>query len=93
MLWCFTFFQVKDSNITVFAVGVGDKVNSSTLETVASEPKEKHVFKMSGFDNLDISLATNILKTVSDTPAKVEVSISLTDILNYQLTQLLHSLK
>ena len=59
--------KLEEKNVTVFAVGVGD-VNTTMLDTLASEPKAKHAVKLTSFKNLSASIAQNILKTVADTP-------------------------
>ena len=45
------------------------------VDDLASEPKEKHAFHVTSFENVSSTSVTNrILKTVAETPTKAEVS-------------------
>jgi len=46
--------ELQRSGINMFSVGIGDEVNNSQLEQMASEPKSEHMFK-TGFDQLQLA--------------------------------------
>lgn len=42
---------LQAQGVTIFSLGIGDKVNEQQLKTIASDPDEDHVFK-TGFNQL-----------------------------------------
>lgn len=44
--------KMKNDRVTILSVGIGSQISLSELQTIASEPKAKHVFKLDSFDAL-----------------------------------------
>ena len=42
--------------MNIISLGIGPKISLSDLQLIASEPKEKHVFKIHNFDELKAQL-------------------------------------
>lgn len=51
--------SLKEAQVTIFALGIGDKVKTEELNLMASDPDSDHAFK-TGFDQL-----TNIVNVIS----------------------------
>ena len=60
--------QMDENNITVFAIGIGNNINTSLVNSLASEPKKKHALFVESFQNLNPALSQSILKTVDEAP-------------------------
>ncbi len=43
---------LQDNGVTILSLGIGSKIDLSELRTIASEPKDGHVFKIDNFDAL-----------------------------------------
>ncbi|XP_065057186.1 vitrin-like isoform X2 [Rhopilema esculentum] len=43
---------MKEQNVIILSLGIGNRISMSELLEIASEPKEKHVFKLNSFDDL-----------------------------------------
>ena len=61
----------------MFVVGIGKNVNKSMINSLASEPVNKHALFVPTFNNLDSSVSRNILKTVEKTPLPMKVILVL----------------
>ena len=44
--------QLRALGVNIFAIGVGRYVNPAELNTIASDPDNTHVFRMSSFNDL-----------------------------------------
>ena len=42
--------------MAIISLGIGAEIDLSELKLIASEPKEKHVFKLANFDELKAKL-------------------------------------
>ena len=46
------FQLLKNMNVRIIVIGIGSGVSTEQLTTIASEPKQKNLFKISDFDKL-----------------------------------------
>lgn len=62
--------ELRAGNIEVFAVGIGNGIDRSELQSIASQPYSRHVVSVSSFDALE-----SVLKQLEDSvcPGKQEV--------------------
>ena len=44
--------MARGENITIFAIGIGNKVDKTELKRIANDPNSKHLFHVSDFDGL-----------------------------------------
>ena len=52
---------LRDSGVTIFAIGVGRGIDKNELKNIATDPDEEHMFVVQKFDDLD-----SIIKTIKD---------------------------
>jgi len=52
----FAVSQLENSKIEVFAVGVGRGIKTSELNFIASQPTSSHVFRVTGYNQLQSQL-------------------------------------
>lgn len=48
---------LKDADVQIFAIGVGNDVDEGELQDIASSPSDKHVFKVNNFNELLYKIA------------------------------------
>ena len=49
---CIYLYIFQESGVTILSLGVGKGISMSELLLIASEPKAKHAFQLSNFDQL-----------------------------------------
>jgi len=58
---------MKDNKVTIISLGIGPDIDLSELRLIASEPKEKHVFKLANFDELKAKLDSILVQACATT--------------------------
>ncbi|XP_061172938.1 cartilage matrix protein-like [Saccostrea echinata] len=58
----------RNENITIFAIGIGNKVDKTELKRIANDPNSKHVFHVSDFNGLHAIKDLLVLSTCAVIP-------------------------
>lgn len=58
----------RKENITIFAIGIGNKVDKTELKRIANDPNSKHVFHVSDFNGLHAIKKLLVLSTCAVIP-------------------------
>lgn len=54
--------NLKDLNVNVYAIGIGDDISISELIEIASSPADHYVYTIEDFDNIQDILSESVTK-------------------------------
>ena len=60
----------RDAGISLFVIGVGNRLNMAELEAIANQPKDRFLYRTRDFNDLEYVIA-NIINTMCDITGKI----------------------